>query len=443
MKNLLLFVFAITFSFCCAQTSKDSIRDLRSLVKKITEENNDLIKQKNDLTTQKENLSSEVAKLTDRLSQVDRILPNSIQPGKIVVLDNKIFIQFHLNKKGFVRTKVFRTPNSKEPETVLDSNYDESPIFKFTNLSSDTNYYITATILTYDGREIKTVSFNDFDKLKQKTLSPIDHPNISLSVAKVTDSKISIPIVTSKPVNYKYTYSKIQNNFGERTLIQVGTYNSAIEPDQFGHVDNVNYLDNITIDNLQPQTEYDIKFTFYDENGNFYEKTTNYKTQDKPLNLEFVDGVKVNYNILKSIISWKFTKKPSSAYINFQTEDGRTLVNTKADILKDSCYVELDANTFKNLINAANTQKGSGLPKINVVMIDENGSKKELSFEVKISIPSEDEINSARNITENEKGEMVKSTKQVRDYLNGKKSDGKIDWAKIAKIGVPLLLSIF
>ena len=224
--------------------------------------------------------------------------------------------------------------------------------------------------------------------------------------------------------------------------ITEGSYNSTLKPNEFGQIENINDISEIKITNLKANTEYDFRFTFYDKDGQMTDVYKNYTTSDRPLNLDFIDGVKVDFNALNSIISWKFNKKPSLAYANFQTEDGLTHIQTNATITKDSCYVKLDFSKFNGLLGLAK-KNINNTPKINVVMKDEKGIEKKISFQVGISIPTESEIKAANNLTEKKKNEMIESTEEIRKYLKEPSSSGgKIKWDKLVEIGIPIILSL-
>lgn len=447
---LLLFLLTIT-TYVKAQNVDSLLKVIESIEKdrvalqsnlsELTAKNNELIKEKATLITDKE-------ALTERLKAVDKTLPTSIKPGQIEIHDDKVFAEFLLNTKGTVVVSVFKKGNTRPDIEKISSNYDKNPIVQIQPLLPDQDYYIVATIVDYAGKETATKATNEiFDQLNIHTKKRIERPNIQLNTPVLSSDAITVPIISDDSrIAASYSYYKIIKSNDQRNRILSGSYNTSITQNKFGKIEQVSAISEIKIPNLQSQTDYDLDVIFYNEYGKIsqtFSKT--YTTSSKPVELNFIGGLNINLNVLKTTISWKTTKKATEAFVNFETSDGKTDIQTKADIKNDSCFVVLDFDSYNKILGLKTKNTLSEMPVINAIVKDDNGLQKKASFKISFSIPSQQEIATSNGVglTEDKKKALKESASEISKLISGENPSGnKIKWNKIVEIGLPIVLSL-
>jgi hypothetical protein len=401
---------------------------------------------KSALAISKSLLENEKTELTNRLSAVDNTLPKSIQPNRVVVHDDKAYIEFSLNTPGFIKLNVYRHGNTSLDQDPIFSSYDVNPVVQIGNLLPNTRYSIEAIVVNYNKVETKLSALpKDFPSLNFTTMPRIDNPFVSQLPHRIDGTTIALPFNTNNErLVISFTCYRIVNVGGRRVRNESVSYNKNVNANKFGIIEEFPLDDGVTIQGLEPETEYDIDMSFYNRFGKFTFLTLNYKTDDRPKLLDFEGGISFDFNVLNSKITWETTKRATRAYIDFEVPDGSTQIIKEAVYLNDSiCSVDLNLNDFKSLLNIKTANRIVGLPQINAHIVDEKGNGKTASFRIVFSLPDQNTINrNGGSLSDAQKAAISEAAKEVNSFNTGQTpGNKKIAWDKIAQVGLPIIMS--
>lgn len=386
-------------------------------------------------------LKQENNTLSDQLASYDKVLPSIIRVKDVRSTDNSIYASFELNKAGLLKVEVYDGIN-RNPVDEITCSYNDSPIAVFRNLTREKAYYLRSVVVNENGNEKKNtiLDYKVEKKLNVKTKPTLPNANIMWNATKIKlfgdHAEVPLLVTNGQPVAIGYILKKVVDNNGldVEELIE----KKELKSDNLGAYSDLQINPSIKLKNLEPNTKYKIEVVAANEFGKETELPLTITTTSIKPELQFVNGIEINYNVLKTIISWKTNSKPKEARVVVKNEDGTATFSIKANYsgVDSSCKAELNYADFLQM----NSFK-SGTGKLPIILAEMDGGDqaiKQMAFRISFSVPNPSDVK-VSNLDKSNKNELTNAIQLLNDAKNH--TNKKIKWNEIAKVGLPLVLN--
>lgn len=409
-------------------------------INSLNSSNTDLEAEKNNL---EENLTTVKTQNGILQQSLNKILKGN-QPEFIefeqleFVTDDKIAVSFRTDKPG--RIKATLTGGGLQPKIRTPNDVSELHTVIFESLNDQTEYRIKAEALSLEEREpIKGVSISadQTPSLKITTKDNIDPPNASAEV-KTSHNEFEVTINSNKKVFAEVSYTPIAENDSPQSgkTKKEGVINkNKIGKFSGDQVVESNTPTKITLNGLEPNTQYVISVRLVTEEGKTPSSTIQRvkRTDPIPKEFNFDKAINVQMSPIGIKVSWNSTLKPDTANLDviYEASSGSptklTLSDTKTTITDKKISGNIGIPDVMTMIQR------KAVPIIRVIMTKDKKTIQR-DFQVSFYVPTQNEIANNTQLT----GDIKTAVEKVsRKMSNG---NNRIKWKNVLKSGLSLFL---
>jgi hypothetical protein len=376
------------------------------------------------------------AVLAQRDADIHNSLPDVIELVKLEWLSyQSVVVTFGLNRGGGMQVRLLDPGQGRTAVQTITKGYALSHTIKFSSLLPDHDYEVDATVLDWSGRATKIIAT---PAMYPSSLKFHSH---TLEIASAmearydppTDKRVVFHFSSTGPLLLQVSCNKFQK--GTTAQSPCGSQGAPFQYDFAsritGGISVPPGADTQVVFELEPATEY----AFHWEARTAQEGSAlpdppsgfpRFTTPPAPEPFDFKDTFSITLTGATVEVSWSATVAPTAAHVELELLQGSSVLTVPEKIAGSQITISVPIASIQSKLPTG-TQKQEPL-KLKAVM-SRGAEEKSASFAIAIKIPT------AASVT----GDQHDAVENIRNAAAS--NSGKVRWADVARIGLPLLLN--